>query len=63
MLTKIEVVEEEVQSNESVAEEEELYICDCPDCPECAGNGKEEYPCQSHGCDCKMCCNGFPELA
>jgi len=62
MLTKIEVVEEEVQSNEPIAEEETV-ICDCPDCPECAGNGKEEYPCQSHGCDCKMCCNGFPELA
>ena len=62
MLTKIEVVEEEVQSNEPIAEEETV-ICDCPDCPECAGDGKEEYPCQSHGCDCKMCCNGFPELA
>ena len=62
MLTKIEVVEEEVQSNEPIAEEETV-ICDCPDCPECAGDGKEEYPCQSHGCDCKICCNGFPELA
>jgi len=59
MLTKIEVVEEEVQSNESVAEEEELHICDCPDCPDC----HEEYPCQSSGCKCPMCCFNDGEWA
>ena len=56
MLTKIEVVEEEVQSNESVAEEEEIVICNCPDC-------HEEYPCQNSGCKCPMCCNNDGSLA
>jgi hypothetical protein len=59
MLTKIEVVEEEVQSNESVAEEEEIVICNCPDCPDC----HEEYPCQNSGCKCPMCCSNDGEWA
>ncbi len=58
MLTKIEVVEEEVQSNEPIAEEETV-ICDCPDCPDC----HEEYPCQNSGCKCPMCCSNDGEWA
>ena len=43
------IVEEEVQSNEPVAE----HTCDCPDCPDC----NEIAPCQNRGCKCPMCCN------
>jgi hypothetical protein len=56
MPIEIEEVKEEVQSNESV--DDEKPICDCPDC-DC----NVIAPCQPRGCDCKMCCNGKPELA